>query len=190
MKRTLIVTFGLLCLGFTAVSAQDELAQVDGSRAHTYKSSLGRPLTAASKADATSIVGKYLTSHGADAATLASLRTVEQRSGRVPGLTHIRMEQQVGGLRVVDAYVKASINARGELVHLIENLAQVKGAVLTSPKTTEPQALVAALAALYPDFKSKLAVISRQGNTTMFDKGNFFYSSPSVERVAFVTKSG
>jgi extracellular elastinolytic metalloproteinase len=100
------------------------------------------------------------------------------------------MEQQVAGLRVLDAYVKATINGRGEVVYLVENVAPVKTTTLASPRVSEAQALSAALAALYPNLKASPSSIGRQGNITSFDKGNFFYSSPTVERVAFLTKGG
>ena len=190
MKRTLIL-LAAFSLGLTVIAAaQDEPAAFDGSRAHIYKSPRGKSLTAASKAQAESVVGQFLGTRGVDPATAASLREVDRHAGRAPGHTQVRMEQQVGGLRVLDAYVKATVNARGELVHLIENLAPVKGAALASPKASEAQALKAALATLHPSLKATPAVTNRQGNVTSFDKGTFFYSAPTVERVAYLTKSG
>src|SRR5215475_594570 len=191
MSKTLIFAFAALSLAMAvAAFAQDQPVQFDGSRAHVYKSAPGRSLTAPTKAASSSVVGQFLSNNGMDASTLASLRVVEQHSNRATGVTHVRMEQQVSGLRVVDAYVKAALNARGEMVHLIENIAPVKTTSLASPKVSEAQALKAALAALYPNLKASFAVIARQGNITSFDKGAFFYSSPTVERVAFLTKSG
>jgi len=191
MRRTLIVAFAALSLDMAvAASAQDEPVPFDGNRAHVYKAAPGRSLTATSTAAPASVVGQFLSSKGMDASTLASLRTVEQHSNPATGLTHVRMEQQVAGLRVVGAYVKAAINGRGEVVHLIENVAAVKSTTLASPRASEARALSAALAALYPSLRTSLAAIGRQGNVTSFDKGTFFYSSPTVERVAFLTKSG
>lgn len=190
MKRTLIL-FAALTLGLTVMAAaQDEPAAFDGSRAHVYKSPRGKSLTATSKAQATSVVGQFLGTHGIDADTLASLHEVDRHTGRVPSHTQIRMEQRIAGMRVLDAYVKATVNARGELVHLIENIAPVKGVKIASPQASETQALKAALATLYPTLKATSAVTGRQGNVTTFDKGTFFYAFPTVERVAYVTKSG
>src|SRR5258705_1883679 len=124
MSRTLIFAFAALSLAMAvAASAQDEPVPFDGSRAHVYKSVPGRSLTATSKAAPASVVGQFLSSKGIDASTVASLRAVEQHSSPANGLSHVRMEQQVAGLRVVDAYVKAALNARGEVVHLVENVA-------------------------------------------------------------------
>ncbi len=189
MRKILIIAFAALSLGMAA-AAQDEPVPFDGNRASIYKSAPGRPLTAPSKAAPVSVVGRFLSSHGVDVSTLASLRAVEQSQNRVSGLTQIRMEQQVAGLRVVDAYVKASVNTRGELVHLIQNIAPARSATIAPAKVSESQALSAAVAALYPNLRASFAVIGRQGNITNFGKGSFFYASPTVERVAFLTKSG
>jgi extracellular elastinolytic metalloproteinase len=189
MKRTLIL-FAALSLGLTVMAAaQDEPAAFDGSRAHVYQSFLSKSLTASSKAQPESVVVKFLGTHGIDAATLASLREVGRHAGQ-SGQTHIRMEQQIGGLRVLDAYVTATVNARGELVHLIENVAPAKRAAIASTKASEAQALKAALARLYPKLQTASAIIGLQDNVTTFDKGTFFYSSPTVERVTYLTASG
>src|SRR5207245_9477073 len=44
--------------------------------------------------------------------------------------------------------------------------------------------------ALYPNLRASFAVIGRQGNSASVCKGSFCYASPTVERVAFLTKSG
>src|SRR5947208_6688270 len=131
MRKLLIITFAALSLGMAAAAAaQDEPVPFDGNRARIYKSAPGRTLTAPSKAAPASVVGGFLSSHGVGASTRASLHAVEQYQNRVSGLTHVRMEQQVAGLRVVDAYVKAAINTRGELVHLIQNIAPVRSTTM------------------------------------------------------------
>ena len=188
MRTILIITFAVLSLA--AAVAQNELVRFDGGRAVTYKSASGRPLTAPSKATPASVVAQFLSSQGVDASTLASLQVVGQYQSRVSGLSHLRLEEQVAGLRVVDAYVKAAINTRGELVHLIQNVARVNGATVVPPKVSESQAFSAAVAALYPNLKASFAVIGRQGNITSFSKGTFFYSPPTVERVAYLSASG
>ena len=191
MRKILIITFAALSLGMAAAAAaQDEPVPFDGNRARIYKSAPGRTLTAPSKAAPASVVGGFLSSHGVGASTRASLHAVEQYQNRVSGLTHVRMEQQVAGLRVVDAYIKAAINTRGELVHLIQNIASVRSTTIAPAKASETQALSAAVAALYPNLRASFAVIGRQGNIASFGKGSFFYASPTVERVAFLTTSG
>ncbi|PYV99337.1 MAG: hypothetical protein DMG89_08290 [Acidobacteria bacterium] len=189
MRKILIITFAVLSLSMAA-AAQDELVPFDGSRARTYKSARGSSLTAPSKAAPDAVVRQFLGSHGVGASTLASLHAVGEHRNQVSGQTQVRMEQQVAGLRVVDAYVKAAVNARGELVHLVQNIAPVTGATIAPAKVSESHALSAAAAAVYPSLKASMTVIGRQGNVTSFSKGTFFYASPTVERVAFLTKGG
>ena len=112
MRRILIVVFAALSLAIAvAASAQDEPVSFDGSRAHVYKSAPGRSLSATSKAAPTRW---WASSWAAKAWTPRpwhhyGLLTNTESATR---LTHVRMEQQVAGLRVVDAYVKATINGR------------------------------------------------------------------------------
>ena len=190
MRKILIIIFTALTLGMAAGAAQDQIAPLDGSRAAIYKPAQGSSLSAPSNAAPATVVGQFLSKHGVQDSTITSLHVVAQSQSRVSGLTHVRLEQQVAGLRVVDAYVKAAINSRGELVHLIQNIAPVTSTTMMPTRVSESQALSAAISALYPSLRASFTVIGRQGNVTSFSRGNFFYSSPTVERVAFLTKSG
>src|SRR5439155_20984096 len=60
------------------------------------------------------------------------------------------------GLRVVDAYVKAAVNTRDELGHLVHNIAPVTGATIAPAKVSESHALSAAAAAEYPSLKASI----------------------------------
>ena len=55
--------------------------------------------------------------------TVGSLVLQSENSVARTGLTHLRFTQQVEGLTVFGAYVKATVNGDGQLVHLIEALA-------------------------------------------------------------------
>ncbi len=147
-----------------------------------------RPLTKVSQAPPGDVVAQFLRSKGASAAAVASLKTVSEKRSARTGITHVRMEQYAGGLRVERAYLKAAVNGRGELVHVIDALARVSGR--PSPASiTEAQALHAALAALHPEQPSP-ALLVRQGNIAAFEKGSFFHKAPTVERVAIPMKGG
>ena len=190
MLKVLIVALGLLGLGAVPlVNAQSEGAAFSASRARVYEGVAGLALTPPSTKAPASVVAKFLREQGASAATAGSLRAVAQNRSRVTGLTHIRMQQEVGGLRVFDAYVKGAVNQRGELVHLIDSTAPVAGKVKPE-QVNERQALRAALAALYPGLKENPAAVARQGNTTVFARSAFFYAAPTVERVAVSTVRG
>lgn len=190
MRKVLIVALGILGLGAVKwVYAQNELAGFSANRARVYESLSGGALTGPSAKAPASVVAQFLRDRGVGAATAGSLRAVAQNRSAVTGFTHIRMQQEVAGLRVFDAYAKAALNQRGELVHLIENVASVTGKVKPA-QVSERQALRAALAALYPGLKENPAAVARQGNTTVFARSAFFYASPTVERVAIPTQSG
>jgi hypothetical protein len=106
------------------------------------------------------------------------------------GMMHLRLEQEVAGLRVHDTYVKAAFTRRGELVHVIESLAPVPAAVSLQTRIDEAKALVIALRTLYPTLRGQIPVTGREGNTSLFAKSTFFYDSPRVERVLIPLSSG
>ncbi len=155
--------------------------------ANVYRANGVQGLTLPSTASPTAVVAQFLGAKGRDAATLRSITLVSQGRANA-GVAHSRMEQRVGGLAVYGAYVKASINERGELVHLIENLAP---AGRLAPATiTERQALGAALGRLYPGVNADLAVTGRKAETTSFARGTFFHTDPSAKRVAIPMADG
>jgi extracellular elastinolytic metalloproteinase len=185
----------LLCLvvaGFDAVpfvSAQSAAGILNSQHARVYEGLRGVPLSAPSTKSPVSIAAQFLRQQGASASTAASLRAVAQYRSRVTGLTHLRLQQEVFGLSIYDAYVKAALNRRGELVHVIDNTAVVAGK-LKAAQVSDRQALHAALAAIHPGLKESPAAVARQGNTTVFSRSAFFYAAPTVERVAVSTVRG
>ena len=58
------------------------------------------------------------------------------------------MEQVVDGLKVQGAYVKAAVNSRGELVHVIDRTVAVSNPVPS--RINAGQAVRAAMAAVHP----------------------------------------
>lgn len=101
--------------------------------------------------------------------------------------THLRMTQEVEGLTVYGAYVKASLDKQGRLVGIIENLVQ-PGAV-TKAKISVEDALDAALSHHYGDVAA-LKKVSTAGDRTMFARDNFFFQNPSVTKVVIPTSAG
>jgi hypothetical protein len=175
-------------LAFVAqAAAQDSTLQFDQRRANALRAAPGQALTSPSGAAHASVVQAFLRAHGASAAAVAGLRQTESRTSAA-GVTHIRMEQQAGGLTVYGSYVKASINARGELVHVTEKLAPAGSPAPAA--IGEPQALAAALQRLHPDARVAPAAGSRSGNTLAFTGGAFFHRDPQVTRVAVPMNDG
>ena len=105
------------------------------------------------------------------------------------GLTHFRFAQQVDGLTVYGTYVKAAVNDRGELVHLIENLAASAGGVRPAA-VGAGDALAAALDTVHPGRGRGLAESTTADNTVTFAGDSFFHREPTVTRVAIAMKIG
>ena len=191
----LIISHRILLLALVAIStapvlsAQSQAGMLNSQHARIYEGLRGVPLSAPSTKSPNSIVAQFIRQHGASAATVSSLRTVAQYRSRVTGLTHLRIEQSAGGLRLYGAYVRAALDRRGELVHVIDNTAAADGR-LRAAQVSERQALLAAVAYLYPGLKVNSTAVGRQGNTTVFARSSFFYAAPTVERVAVSTARG
>src|SRR5262245_2168721 len=123
-------------------------AELDRSAARVTQAKAGKPLTAASSASPEVVVSGYLRGHGRGQEVVASLRVVD-RSTSANGVRHVKMEQQVDGLTVHGAYVKAATNQRGELVQVIDRSVTVS---TPAPSRIDAlQALQAAMARVHPD---------------------------------------
>ena len=139
-------------------------------------------LTGVSSAAAATIVGDFVRGRVGGAAD--QLHVVGATSTR--GVTHVRFEQHVDGLRVHGAYVKAAISARGELLQVIEKVAPA-GGTISKAAVTERDALTAA----FGQHGYELGVPAQTavtGKLTRFARGDVFHREPSVERVAYLEK--
>jgi Zn-dependent metalloprotease len=139
----------------------------------------GRPLTTPSNAAPAEIAAGYLRGHGRADAVLASLRSARSGAG-AHGVTHLRMEQVVDGLTVHGAYLKATVNGRGELVQVIDRLAAVS--TPTPARVDALTALRTAMAQLHPTQAANFRQTGAQGNALVFDGGAFFHSAPTSPR--------
>jgi len=125
MRQFIALAMVSLMLAAASAGAQDEAVMFDAARARIHKSVPGSPLTGPSGGAAAAVVARFLRDHGASLATVASLRQVSGGRSAKTGLTHLRLEQRVAGLRVAGGYVKAALDDQGRLVHLIENIADL-----------------------------------------------------------------
>jgi extracellular elastinolytic metalloproteinase len=132
----------------------------------------GAALTPPSTASARAVVARFLRQQGADPAVAESIADVAEGEARI---RHVRFEQRVAGLPVYGSYVKAAVNDRGELTHLIENLAPVPPR-LGQARINGQQAIAAAIRHLYPAY----ATIPP----------GFFYRTPSASRVVVPYEDG
>jgi PKD repeat protein len=166
--------------------AQNQAASLAAQDANIFSSSDG--LTQPSGASAADIVAGFLSSEGFDDATVDSLVQTAEIIG-LHGVTHYRFEQDVDGFTVYGTYVRAAINGDGQLIHLIENLADAAGGV--RPASAGPRAaLDAAMNRVHPDVPVNLTEKGRAGDTVSFDGGDFFWSDPTVTSVAIVMNNG
>jgi extracellular elastinolytic metalloproteinase len=160
---------------------------LDRRPAQSARGTSARPLTAASAAAPDTIVANYLRGRGDAQEKVASLRA-DKVDGGARGVRHLRMKQEVGGLEVHGAYLKAAVNARGELVSVIDRLADVSSP--TASRIDARTALSAAIARLYPNDTFAFRSVGAQGNATVFDGGAFFHERPQVTAVLLPLAGG
>ena len=173
-----------LCAPLAVRAAADDFQP---PRARVERAAAGQTLSPASNQAAAAVVADHLRARGASAATAASLRSIASTRGAA-GVSHVRFEQEVGGLSVHGAYVKAAINARGELLQVID--ASVAAADSVAPSRIDArQALAAALGKLHPALRAG-AEAGRSGNVTRFARGSDFDTDPSVTAVAVPQADG
>jgi hypothetical protein len=160
-----------LAAAFAVVFASQAAAQgrrFDPPPARTSQGPAGGALSLPSNASPRAILAQYLRGAGHEEGTARSIVEGARNAGG-RGVTHQRFEQRAGGLPVYGTYAKASFNARGELVHVVENLARVPASVARA-RVNAQQAIAAAVAAVYPTFQTIPA--------------GFFRSAPTATRVA------
>jgi hypothetical protein len=177
--RNLFVLLTVLFIGGGSVAAQEDAyhdpsaARFDARRARVLTAPPGRGLTLPSKAAPAAIVREFLRAQGHDETALSVVA-----EGRAPrtGLIHLRLEQEVQGLKVHGAYAKAAVNSVGELVHLIDNLAAAPQRGVLPARIGQAEALNAVLQRLFPGIDTTAR--------------SFFYRTPSVTPVAVLMANG
>ena len=182
---TLIATALLAALGTTA-HAQDP---VERRAARVEQATAGRALAVVGQGSHRDAVARRMRDRGDDEATTASLVEV-QRGAAAGGRTHVRLEQQVGGLSVHGSSVKATFNDRGEMVHMIDRLAKVPPAPPSSARINERQALDAAMARVHPRVSAAFTPTARSARSQRFAGGAFFHNDPEVTRVLLPQADG
>ena len=185
-KQYLAATVAVL-MAISGMLAQSDVG-LERGQASVTRAEAGHALTRASRDTPEAIVRGYLRGRGRSSeALLNSLRTKGTNPG-ANGVTHVRMEQEVDGVAIHGAYVKAAVNRNGELVHLIDRLYDVTS--VRPSRIDAPEALAAAMAHLYPSESATFRLSDVRGNTTSFDGGRFFYGEPTVTAVALPLEGG
>jgi hypothetical protein len=191
MRRLLTIVIVVIAAASIALpaSAQNK-PQFNDRKANVTAAGRGAALTPASQASPVSVTSTFLRGRGKSDATIQTLRAVGQFRAARNGITHLRLEQEVSGLKVYGTYVKASLNSRGELVHIAENIAPAPRGPVARASINERAALVAAMRQLHPGVQVDFREGGRSGNTVTFSGGAFFYRDPTVTRVAMPMTDG
>ena len=185
MAAAAIVTAGLVSLAPTA-QGQDQPVPADSQDSHVHFNN-GKALGKVGATPGES-VRNFFTAHGHSATTASSLQA-DGPSWKSRGVSHLTMDQHVAGLRVYDTYARAAFNQSGQLIDLIENIADVPSGASAVATVDSAAALRAAVESLYPGRSADTRSTGKSGNTTRYAKDGF-YSEPSVEKVAVPTESG
>src|SRR5205814_2576698 len=164
MRKLVAFAVAVLALSALSAAAQDEAVSFDAARARVHSSLREHPLSGPSRGVAAAVVARFLRDQGASIATVSSLREVSQGRSAKTGLTHLRMEQRIGGLRVAGAYVKAALDDQGQLLHLIENLAEAPARAPAAAAVDEARALRSVLAVVLPEVQDEPAAVGREEN--------------------------
>lgn len=163
-------------------SASTETMSANGSR--ILRSETGR-LTGTSLEDARSIAKDFLLLN-TDISSGDELVVVSEYTS-ASGVTHVRFEQRVDGLRVAGAYARVAISDLGEVIQSIDKL--VSGAdYVRSARIGSQDALLVAMNNL--GFSGRPALKSQAGSMSTFEKLPAFFKAPTVERVAYADQDG
>ena len=178
-----------LSLTMSAAFAQGAARDLSAQSANIYAGG-GGSLSAASGAGMAATVANFLATKGHGAETLASLVPTATHVDPKSGVTHLKFGQEVAGLGVYGTYVKAAIDGDGNLIHLIENLAELSGRGVAAAAATPRDALNEAMIRNHPGVIVGLVEGRGSGNVVSFSGGGFFHRDPTVTRVAIAMENG
>lgn len=184
-----------LTMGITAGCMDDSIAPAAGDAYQARRTAIlgagnGTPLALPQAGTAPAIIRDFMRNQHAGA-DLGLLVAELENHRAAHGLTHVRMAQEIGGLRVYGAYVKATVDDRGALVHVIDNLAETPRGGLAPALADEDEALRTVLALHHPAVApGTLRSATQDGNTTAYAHDGTFHRNPTVTRVAVPLDSG
>lgn len=178
MRTLRITALSSVCVAAMAMVSSAGAAPLSTRDSATYSDQA--ELAKATRGDARSSVAAMLRSKGKSQATADSLveasRFVDKN-----GVTHVRFEQRLNGLRVYGGYAKVAVDKSGAMLQMIERMADA-GGFSARPTISDAEALRIAIDA---NFKGQVApaIADSVGPVTNFAKTSFFSRGPSVERV-------
>ncbi|MCC6857559.1 MAG: M36 family metallopeptidase [Bryobacterales bacterium] len=162
--------------------APEQLIDLTAAGARVAAASRGQALSSAGASPAAAVAA-FLRGQNRPQAAVDTLMLDSESTDPRTGLTHLRFHQAVNGVDVYGAYVKATVNPRNELVHIVELLPDPAPPVSGSA-VTPLAALEAAAGALYPGRAFRFRPAGLDRNTTRFASSDaFFHRDPTVTRV-------
>jgi hypothetical protein len=182
-----LATASLIAATIQAAPGQGATPTARDSNKHVLQAN-GRALSGHAGKSDLATVKHFLRARGADRATTRSLKAAGS-SWTYRGVSHQRFEQRVRGMRVYGGEAKASFNAKGQLVHLVQFVHPVSKNIRPATKGSAV-ALRAAVRSLYPSRHVVTVPTGRVAGTTTYAKGKKWVTAPRVERVAVPTRSG
>ena len=188
MSSRLFAVLVTLTIGWPAVPAfAQDARDFSAASARTSRGPGGAPLTPPSDAARPDIVSAFLRARH-DARTVQSLVLQRENAART-GITHLIFGQQVAGLDIYGTYAKAALNARGQIVNMVENLAAVPAALVPA-NISHRGALDAVLSEYYPGAAAGVSELRTSGQTVVFAREGRFAEDPTVTRVAVPMANG
>jgi len=166
--RRLLASAAVLAAATTFSStafAQDAGDHLKANKAKVYKGA------ALGNAASQSAISNFIANQAGEPGTGPNLVVDSRHTGR-NGITHLRLHQEVDGLRVHGSYVKAAVG-NGQLKHLIERTSRANG---NKAKATisESTAIAAAVNSNFGSGKP----------------AEFFHKAPSAEKVYIARNNG
>lgn len=198
--RLTVLAAALACgpAAFAAASKAGIISSAVASYAEpasaTYGGGNGQILAAAAKGGKTATLNAVLSQYGRSAATLATLQQDgDVHVGKDMGngaVTHVRYVQVVDGLPVYGSYVRAAFDRAGNLIHVIDALANVPSSAVTAARADAAVALKATMARVHPKVSASFTPLTATATAATFDGGSFFYQSPSAQAVVVPMSDG
>ncbi len=188
MFKKTVLRMGLLGIAGASLLGGCEAEGTAVPSGPIYATQRGEALTGPSTARPIETIASFLGDLPGGRA-VDTLRVVSHVT-QATGFTHVRLEQTVDGVRVVGAYVKATLNRDGELVHLIDKMVAAPTRLAPSGSRDDAMALARTFAHLGYQVAAAPAALGRTGEVVAFDRGTGFHADPTVERVAYVDDAG
>jgi hypothetical protein len=179
LRRAVLHSAATIAIALCASTAAEAAGKPLGDQDSAVYSDAAE-LSRARRADARASVDALLAAKGKTKATSDSLVETARFTDK-SGVTHVRYEQRLGGLRVHGAYAKAAFDKSGGMKQLIERTAAA-GGFKSRPTISDAEALRIAIDANFRG-EATPAFAGRTGAVSSFARTAFFHKGPSVERV-------